>query len=116
VLHLPHLEILNLSGCTKLIDEDFEALKSCQNLAQLYVSFTSITSKTVVEICQVIDLIVLDTTSVLFPNRDRKSVLESSCGTLLYWYMSLNADEQESDLKELKDKFIDCCIKITRRF
>ncbi|XP_045162833.1 uncharacterized protein LOC123527441 [Mercenaria mercenaria] len=39
----PNIRVLDLSGCSLLVDEDFQVFVDCFNLEQLYLSFTNIT-------------------------------------------------------------------------
>ena len=79
--YLPNIEILNVSDCTNLTDTDIKAVTVCKKLDHLYLSNLNISSSTVVQICDYLDLIVLDVTS------DR--MLISDCERILYNMHSL---------------------------
>ena len=61
-----NLEIVNLSGCLNLVDEDFKVIIFFSKLDQLYVSFTAISPAVIVTISEKLDLISLDACAVPF--------------------------------------------------
>lgn len=73
-----NLEILNLSGCRNLVDDDFRVITNCSKLDQLYVSFTAISPGVIVEISEKLDLISLDACAVHFTLIECKSCSKST--------------------------------------
>jgi hypothetical protein len=96
----PKLEILDLSECSNLVDDDFKAIKSCRHLSQLNVAFTQITPSMLIELCKYIALITLDVTGVKLGLQDCEEILYEQYNTLFYFQISL---DDTVDLSEFKD-------------
>jgi len=48
----PNLELLNVSGCRHLVDDEFTIVKDLSALCQLYVSFTVVKPHILADIVQ----------------------------------------------------------------
>ena len=115
-LNTPNIEILNLSGCINLNDDDFHVLKNLVKLEQLYVSFTSIYQNTVCEIVRGKQLSVLDVCGVELSIETCNLVLRSCHSSLLFFHLSVDQSVSEQQFnRAIRDKFIDVNIKIYKQ-
>lgn len=108
--YLPNLEILNVSECLNLVDDDFHAITYCKKLDHLYVSFSAITPSTVVSITNELRLTVLDVSGIKFSLEQCRQLFESSYETLLFVNISLNDSESAQGFERLLRYYIDCNI------
>ena len=109
----PNLRILNLSHCINLSDIDFAAIKQCNTIDQLYLSFTDVAPSTVCEIVSEKKLIVLDVAGVKFNKIDCKNLLERCYSCLLFLHLSLDQSYSERDFNtEIRKTYIDCSFTI----
>lgn len=109
---LPNLEILNVSDCRNLVDADFQAVKSCDKLTQLYVSFTRIKPDTIVSICAKLTLTVLDASGIPLQVGHCERILSH---VLLYFQVTLDTFDDEPLFHGLFDRYRDCSVHVVRR-
>jgi hypothetical protein len=108
IKYIPNLQIVNLTGCYNLRDEDFLVLRDCKELDQIYVSFTDIKPKTLSEIITGKQVIVLDACGVEFDIHECKTIVSPIFGSLLSFSLSLKADIETQDFNhQIIDYFID---------
>jgi hypothetical protein len=100
-----NLQILSVDGCKNLVDEDFLAIRYCNKIDQLYVSFTRISPNTIIKILEQNQLIVLDACGVQFSLEQCSAVMETS-KSLLFFHLSLR-DESSEIRAQFKREFID---------
>lgn len=108
--YLPNLEILNVSDCPNLIDDDFHAIRYCKKLDHLYVSFSRITPSTVVSINTELRLTVLDVSGIKFSLEQCRQLFEASYETLLFVNISLEDSESAQGFERLLRYYVDCNI------
>ena len=108
-----NLELVNLSGCTNLVDEDFLVLKENAKLEHIYVSFTRISPNTLQIICENKPLIVVDACNVKLNVEECRNILINTRGDIVYFHISLcwcvNAEEFK---QEILDLFLNTSISI----
>ena len=109
----PNLRILNLSGCKLLVDEDFQVLKHCNNIEQLYLSFTKISQSTLQYVCFNKPLIVVDACNIPLDIIHCRNILLNVHGHLVYFHITLDKTVDESAFKEhILNCFMDTSIKL----
>ena len=89
---LPNIQILNLSGCHNLADDDFLVIQKCLKLEQLYVSFTNIKPTTIMFLSSKLKLSVLEACAVPLGINDIESVFSYCYRTLLYVHLTLSSE------------------------
>lgn len=109
---LPNVEILNVSDCKNLVNADFHVIKSCNNLSQLYLSFTKITPKKIVSICESLTLIVLDISGIPIHLGQCERLLHPD---LLYFQFTPDNQENEPLFQGLFRRFRDTSVHIVKR-
>lgn len=102
---MPSLEILNVSECRNLDDCDFHVLEKCENLDQLYLSYTNVNPETVVKL----QLTVLDLSGVMMKVSQCDKLLNPD---MLFFQVSFATEESKSNIETLQEKWIDCSIKL----
>lgn len=113
LLESPNIEILDLSGCKNLIDEDFLIIRKCQKVEQLYLSFTHVSTESLKAITYSLTLFTLDVCGIKFSLADCDAILRHSYKSLLFFYSSvLDTEEREAFETEIIDHYIDCSITI----
>ena len=108
---MPNVEILNVSECTNLIDADFDVITNLNNLNQLFVSFTNVKPETIIRICESSTLTVLDTSGIPLNIEQCARVLTTE---LLFFYLTLERDDEEPFLHGLVRNFRSLSIHICR--
>lgn len=93
---LCNLEILNVSECTNLVNEDFEIISKLANLDHLYVSFTNIRPDTIAFVCESLTLSVLDISGIKLNIEQCVRILQPD---LAYLHLSVESQEDEIWLK-----------------
>lgn len=106
---MPHLQILNISECTNLVDSDFQVLEQCKSLDQLYMSYNNVEPETVVRVCSELKLTVLDLSGVRMKVSQCDKILKP---VMLHFQVSLAEEESEIDIENLRSKWRDCSIRI----
>ena len=110
---LPNIQILNLSGCHNLVDEDFLAIQRCLKVEQLYVSFTNITPSTIVFLSSKLTLSVLDACAVPLGRDDIELIFNCCYRTLLHVHLTLSNDIDEAEFRRtFGRRYLDCSISI----
>lgn len=109
--HMPLLQILNVSECSNLVDADFSVLSTCKNLNQLYVSYTNISSRSIINICSKLNLLVLDLSGIRVNVHVLDRVINES---MLAVYATFAAEVENNDIEVLKQNHRDCSIKIVK--
>jgi hypothetical protein len=116
IKNTPNIQILDLSGCTNLIDDDFRVLKKTRDIDQLYLSFTNITGKTLIEIVCDKTLIVLDVCGVRLSLENCKTILHSCFSSLLTFHLSLEEDVTERQFnEEVRNIYRDIAFHVYRK-
>jgi hypothetical protein len=105
---LPRLEILNVSECDNLVDNDFRVISEVQTLDQLYLSYTNVKASTVVDIGTSLELLVLDASGIIMTVEQCDKILNME---MHYIQVSFDSNESERSINQLKDRWIDCDIK-----
>jgi len=93
---LPNLELLDLSQCQNLQDQDFHVVSFCHKLDNLYLSFNEIkpsTIKSIVTNTQTLE--VLDICGIYLKLQEIKDILDKCYWTLLSLYLSLDRSVDE---------------------
>jgi len=109
----PYLRIIDVSGCTLLVDDDFVVLKDCHKLEQVYISFTNITQPTLKCVCDGKPLVVVDACDILLDIEHCRDILENSYGHIVYFHISLQDTVDENDFNEtIVNCFVDTSIVI----
>ena len=109
----PNLEILNVSGCKNLIDQDFTALKYCSKINQLYVSFTAIYPSSLISLCSILTLNVLDMCAIPFKLKEIESLMQLSYSTLVYVHLSLDSTLDVTVFRQfIAKRYLDCSFSI----
>lgn len=109
---LRDIQILDVSGCKNLINEDFAVIGSCRKLEQLYISFTNATAETIINITKHAQLLVLEARAIEFSLEQCRQELEQQ-SSLLYLHISLlNSVSQEELADIIIRTYIDCHIRI----
>jgi len=112
----PNLELLDVSGCRNLVDDDFTIVKDLSSLCQLYVSFTAVKPHTLADIVQHKSITVLDACGVKFGVTSCKSVLEHVKDSIVSLSISLDIEVSEQAFKhELRHHLKKCRINIHRQ-
>ena len=113
---LPNIQILNVSGCNNLVNDDFLAIQNCTNIDQLYVSFTEIKPSTIVLLISKLCLTVLESCAIPLGINDIQSIFSASYTTLLYVQLTL-ADTIDEKLfrQNFCQRYIDCSIQIYKK-
>lgn len=110
---LPNIQILNLSGCHNVVDDDFLVIQKCLKLEQLYVSFTNIKPTTIVFLSSELKLSVLEACAVPLSINDIESVFSYCYRTLLYVHLTLSNDIDKAEFqRSFGRRYIDCSIQI----
>ena len=116
VENTPNIEILNLSGCVNLVNDDFLVLKGATRLDQLYLSFTNISGETLCEIVRGKSLIVLDVSGVPLSLDLCHRVLRLLASTLVAFHLSLEGGVQEMQFnREICDLYLDTSFHIYKQ-
>lgn len=111
--YTPNLEILNVSSCMNLKDDDFAALKHCTKLEKLYLSFTEVTAETIVKLCEQIQLTVLDICGIRFSLENCHSLLALQYSSLLHCHLSLqNTVSTQEFQTQVQDQYFFCRFRI----
>lgn len=113
---LPNIQILNVSGCNNLVNDDFLAIQNCTNIDQLYVSFTEIKPSTIVVLTSKLCFTVLESCAIPLGINDIQSIFSASYTTLLYVQLTL-ADTIDEKLfrQNFCQRYIDCSIQIYKK-
>lgn len=112
--NLKSLQILNLSECCNLTDEEFEIIVNCKNLDQLYLSYTTVKPMTIISIVSKLRLISLDVCGIGLSVRQCNDIIECTYSTLDFLYLTLQSSEDKDQFDRLLDKYRDCYIRTTR--
>lgn len=113
---LPELEILNISGCKNLIDPDFAAVQYCSKVNQLYCSFTAISSGSIINLCSVLDLNVLDICDIPLTLTEIESLMQHGYETLVSVHLTLDQTLEESVFRQyISKRYLDCSFSIFKR-
>ena len=116
ITYTPNIEVLNLTGCTNLVDNDFLILQNATKLDQIYLSFTSVQPTTVCKIVKGKNLTVIDVCGVQFTISQCREVLQHCRDTLLYFHLTLDDSVSESDFnREIIDLNFDTNIHLYRK-
>jgi hypothetical protein len=109
----PNLEIVNLSGCRNLIDDDCLVLKESKKLEQIYVSFTKILPETLQIICENKPLISVDACGVKLNIDNCRNILQNTRGELVHLHISLSsAVTKEGFKQEILDLYLNTSVTI----
>ncbi|XP_053374540.1 uncharacterized protein LOC128547014 [Mercenaria mercenaria] len=109
----PNIRVLDLSGCSLLVDEDFQVLVDCFNLEQLYLSFTNITQTTLVKVCLNKHMYLLDACGVKLDVEHCRNLLKNVQGHMISIHISLQNNVDQNDFKyHIIDCFLDTTVKI----
>ena len=112
----PNLEIVDLTKCSHLIDEEYLNLQYCHKLDYLYVSFTNITPKTISLITKGKGMTVIDACGIEFDIVECKSLISQVQDYLLHLSISLKQGIKETQfVLEIEDFFIDISIHLYRK-
>ena len=113
--YLPNLELLNLSSCTLLVDQDFTVLSKCLTLDHLYLSFTNVAARTIVELSKNWKLLMLDTVGIQMYIQECHEVLATNSQSLLYFHLSVNEDVTNQQFhQEIVKKYVDCSFRVSQ--
>jgi len=113
LVNTPNIEVLNLSGCTNLVDEDFMVLKTVTHVDQLYLSFTNISNNTLCEIVRGKSLLVLDVCGVPLTIATCHQVLSATHTSLITFDLSLDNGISVQDFnRQVKDVYLDTAFHI----
>lgn len=93
---LPNLELLDLSQCQNLQDQDFHVVSFCHKLDNLYLSFNEIKPSTIISIVtNTQTLEVLDICGIYLKLQEIKDILDKCYWTLLSLYLTLDRSVDE---------------------
>ena len=113
---LPNLEILNLSGCKRFVDEDFVALKDCKKINQLYLSFTAAKSNTVLSLCCQLELNVLDICDIALTLTECDRIMNLRYNTLTFLHLTLAPGLEEAVFRQnIETHYPNCLFALYRR-
>ncbi|KAJ8319296.1 hypothetical protein KUTeg_004387 [Tegillarca granosa] len=112
---LTNLEILNLSNCVNLIDEDFLAVAHCTKLDQLHLSFTKVSPHSVLKLASKLKLISLDICGVDLTVAHCYGILERCYESIMFIHLTLAIGENEQEFEILQSYYRDCSIVKTFR-
>lgn len=116
MVNTPNVEILNLSGCTNLHDEDFLVLKLTTQIHKLYLSFTNISGTTLCEIVRGKSLLVLDVCGVPLTIQECQHVLRLCHTTLITFDLSLEEGVPDDQFnREIRDLYINIGFHIYKK-
>ena len=110
LLHMPYLEILQLSECHNLLDPDFMAISNCTRLQHLHLGFTSVRADTTVCLVKLLPLIKhLDFAGVEFTLIQSREILQSCRKTLKFLSLSLVEGATSANFhREVSSAFRSC--------
>lgn len=106
--YMPSLTVLNVSECPNLVDEDFEVISLCTGLDHLYMSYNSISFRTITSVCSVLDLMVLDLSGI----RLTTDLVETVIKPCMFSLQISLIEGQEEDLNIVRSNHLDCSIRI----
>ena len=108
----PNIKLVNLSECQCLQDSDFVALKKCEQLEQLYVSFTRVTGQTLEDICIEKPLCVIDACEISLNVQQCRNILMKTTGDVLQFSVSLH---DSVDLADFNENVVNCFVNTSVR-
>lgn len=105
---LPNLELLDLSQCQNLQDQDFHVVSFCHKLDNLYLSFNEIKPSTIISIVtNTQTLEVLDICGIYLKLQEIKDILDKCYWTLLSLYLTLDRSVEEYFHRQIYLNYID---------
>jgi len=95
-----NIELVNLSECQCLKDSDFVALKKCEKLEQLYVSFTRVSGQTLEDISFEKPLRVVDACEITLIVQQYRNIRMKTTVDVLQFNVSLHDNVDLADFNE----------------